>query len=187
MCPIIYVLFDTNYTGRSKIPEGWVALEHPEGKLYYRHPNKVNIKEVTWEERVEIYWFLRPQRILTHTDISVPSNLSDVEHIYQKIQAALLTYGDLPTDLELVLDSQQHEEKTEYSYYLASWESGVILWIEEVSIWFLTCYHRQVYCKAHLSEQCLTLLLSLHYNVFSEHALDWQFWWDIKWCTWRVP
>ncbi|CAL1699536.1 unnamed protein product [Somion occarium] len=123
---------------RRDVPPEWEACEHPEGKLYFRHPGK---------------------RILTHTDISDPENLKDIEALYQSVESKLEDFNPRrPSDLEMVLDIRRGK-KTIFGYYLASWEARAVTWAEETDIWLATLGERDVYCQAHL-----------------RHAVERQFW-----------
>ncbi|CAL1699541.1 unnamed protein product [Somion occarium] len=127
---------------RRDVPPEWEACEHPEGKLYFRHPGK---------------------RILTHTDISDPENLKDIEALYQSVESKLEDFNPRrPSDLEMVLDIRRGK-KTIFGYYLASWEARAVTWAEETDIWLATLGERDVYCQAHL-----------------RHAVERQFWSHIE-------
>lgn len=79
----------------------------------------------------------------------------------------------------MVVDFQESNGETEYCYYLASWKFRVIVWAEDVDIWYLTCNHRMVYCEAHLSGWHAFCLSRSAQNIESmnvEHAVEWQFW-----------
>lgn len=118
------------------------------------------------------------QRILTHVNIRNDYRRSEIIEIHEIIKArCLVSRKDFPPDLELVVDV---DTKGTYCYYLVSWQSHLVMWAKNVSIWYLTLRHRTVYCPAHLSECRLTLLvtnkrISSQLHIL-EHAIDWQFW-----------
>ncbi|KAK7691174.1 hypothetical protein QCA50_006277 [Cerrena zonata] len=132
---------------RRRVPDGWEDCEHPEGKLYYRHPVK---------------------RILTHLDINNAQNLIDIDRMYEAIRRQLDIGETAPMPYDVVIDIQCNGGNTEYCYYLFSWEDRAIMWAEDVSIYLFTRYQRNVYCEAHLNH-AMTWHFWLHVEMFPNH------------------
>ncbi|KAK7676790.1 hypothetical protein QCA50_020258 [Cerrena zonata] len=115
---------------RRGIPQGWEACAHPEGKLYYRHPEK---------------------RILTHVNICNADRRSEIDSIYHIVMAKCRQFdGTIPENIELVVDLKVSGGPTTYCYYLVSCQARVIMWAEKTDVWYFTHYHRDVFCRAHL-------------------------------------
>ena len=88
----------------------------------------------------------------------------------------------LPNDLELVIDFRTWPGgETYYNYYLVSWSTRVVMWVDDVDQWYLTANHREAFCPAHLRE-CFGVTESEFYLLirYIEYAMDWQFWYESR-------
>jgi hypothetical protein len=111
--------------------DGWIPCVHPEGALYWHHPERVSLTESSQSNRLTLII----QKIYTSANLHQASLFQWVQHFTLQIDAVKKTLGDaIPPDIEYMVHIElEGFSLSEYEcyYYMIDHVNRCIFWMNE--------------------------------------------------------
>lgn len=127
---------------RHSAPTGWERCVAPEGNVYFYHEGMVRVLRHPILPGLTKPWH---QRVFTHADMDDMDQALWIQNAVKELQRRRSQITrELPRDTDTVIDYKK-------GYYLTSWSSKYIFWLEKVSAEVITKGSRSAFANTRTS------------------------------------